>query len=295
MSLQILSTFWNEPHVKQFEDIALRGLLWEKNLAALRKLGAVWNIYTNEEFHSRVLAKIPDNMKVVMGSTRDLMDYIDPFQSAFIKMIKKCLLTGDKLLLMPSDLMFGDGSIHNIWEMGNDPGQVVVVPHVRVLPSLLESVKLSPYWQSSCENWALVNLAFNHLHDSWVFAERGHHNQSSFHGGVEWIKLGENLYSVTHRLPAPFLIDFTSEDLQYFQSSHTLNSLDHQWPGDILIPRGRQVFVGSSDAAFLIEPTEAGKNIPNILPGQPADGRGFHRNGLHNKSNAQFRAIFRGA
>lgn len=282
--MQILSVFWGEKHFSIFRDVALRSLKWKKNVEALN--GSTWNIFCDAELHNKFQGLVPDTITVNLRPMNLLMDFIDPFQAAFVWAIKQCLELDQRLLIVPPDLMFGDGTVPNLIKIGRDKSSVVVVPHVRVLPEALKFC--GPF-----TNPQLVALAFSNLHRSWIDAEMGHPNNSSFHGGVEWEKLGCNLWSVRHMLPAPYLMDFTKEDLSYFESVPTFNSLDHQWPGDILVPRGRMRYVGSSDACFLVEPTEPMANIPNILPNQPKSG-GFHRDQVHNRFNNQVRCIMRG-
>jgi hypothetical protein len=142
------------------------------------------------------------------------------------------------------------------------------------------------------DNGPLVALAWRHLHDAWVHGERGHANQSSYVGGVEWWRVN-NLIQGTHRLPSPYLIQFTKEDLQYFKSAISFGNFDHVWPSDILIPRGRQRYLGSSDAAFIVEITDPNKNVPPIIENQPKTG--FWKDHLQNRSNAQIIFTFRGS
>jgi hypothetical protein len=282
--MQILSHFWGEKHVEIFKNTALRSLTWPNNLAALK--GSTWNIFTEEKFFNELSELIPNNVSMFFRPTSELMEFIDPAQSAFMWQMRRCLELEEKLLIAPADLILGDGTVGNMLTIGQDKGSVVMVPHMRVLPEAMNEIA------RPTSNAELVNLAFKYLHRSWVDAERGAPHNTSYHGGVEWERLGPNLYSVNHRLPAPYLIDFTKEDLDYFESAPTFNSLDHCWPGDVLVPRGRQRYVGSSDACFLIEPTEAESNIPNLL--DYAVPGGFCRNMAHNQMNSMVRAIFRG-
>lgn len=288
MGLHIITTMWGKDHVEQFKSVALRSLTWPKNLESLKAAKAQWNIFTDDEYFDEIKRSIPKEITLNLRSTSTLRDYVDPAQSSFLWQIKECLKGNHKLLVAPGDLMFGEGTIPNLLKIGQDRETVVVVPHIRVLPEFLT------HTNHPLTNAKMVALAFKYLHRSWIDAERGAFNQTSFHGGVEWERLEDNLYAVTHRLPAPYLMEFTAEDLSYFLSTPNFNSLDHSWPGDILIPRGRQRFVASSDLCFLIEPTDKFKNIPNVLPNAPADGRGFHRKQIHNNANAQVTAIFRG-
>jgi hypothetical protein len=291
VGLQILSSVWGKKHVELFKRTAIKSLSWPKNLETLQNLKAKWNIFADEEHHQEIVQAMPTGIHFNLKSSVLLRDYIDQVQSASIWQIKECLKSGDKLLLAPPDSIFGDGTVQGLWTLGRDKGSCVVVPHPRVLPSIGQAV-YGDNWYTNAE---LVSISFRHLHKSWSDAEDGHPMQNSFVGGVEWTKVTSrpyDLYAVTHRLPTVYLADFTDEDLQYFKSASSFGNWDHVWPSDILVPRGRQRFCGSSDACFVVEITEEDKNVPPILEKAPT--KGFWREHPHNKSNAQITAIFRG-
>jgi len=285
--MQILTTVWGKKHIDMFKNTLLRSMAFTENKKSLEEYMTTWNIFTDDvPLVNDICKTFEADVLFNINGTELLRDYIDPSHSAFIWQMKRCLEFGEKLIVAPPDLLFGNGTIPNMIKIGDDYGSVVVIPHMRTNPSVFSDIT------SDISNPKLVTLAFKHIHRSWIDAEKCHPHNTSYHGGVEWEKLGPNLYSVNHRLPAPYLINFTKEDLDYFESAQTFNSLDHFWPGDILVPRGRQRYVGSSDACFLIEPTEEENNIPNLL--DYAVPGGFCRNLEHNKMNAQIRAIFRG-
>lgn len=293
MKLQILTSVWGQHHVDLFINTTLRSLTFLNNQEALRQTEAVWNIFTNEESMyelERAVTHHHPSVTLKLRSKKDLRAYIDPVQASVIWQIEECLKTDSRLLIAPPDTIFGDNSVHNLLTIGREKGSVVVVPHPRVLPTFV--TEFNQNLDKYQPNHMLVSLAWKHLHRSWSEAKRGCVNQSSYIGGVEWDYLSHNLYSVTHRLPSPYLIDFTEEDLQYFKSAISFGHFDHMWPGDILIPRGRQRFVGSSDAVFICEVTDADKNVPPVIDNQPSEG--FWRNHVHNQHNAQIRCIFRG-
>lgn len=292
MSLQILSCVWGSNHIDLFRRTALESLSWDKNKKALVEAQAIWNIITDQVDTMKELTKdLPEPLYPIVNirSIDQHRDYIDQVQSASLWQMERSIEAKDKVLLAPPDTIFGDGTIANLLAAGSDEGSVVVVPHARVLPTILDHMDS---FFLPVDNAPLVTLAWEYLHDSWVHAERGHANQSSYVGGVEWWKVG-NIIQGTHRLPSPYLIQFTKEDLMYFQSAISFGHFDHMWPGDILIPRGRQRYLGSSDAAFIVEITEADKNVPPIIENQPKTG--FWRDNLHNKNNAQIIFTFRGS
>ncbi len=292
MALQILTCVWGKSHIELFKKTALESLSWDKNKKALTDAQAIWNIITDDVDAMKELTKhLPEPIYPIINirSMEDHRDYIDQVQSASIWQMERSVESKDKVLLAPPDTIFGDGTVANLLEAGKDNESVVVVPHARVLPSILTEMDS---FYLPVDNAPLVSLAWRHLHDAWVHAERGHANQSSYVGGVEWWRVG-NIIQGTHRLPSPYLIQFTKEDLLYFRSAISFGHFDHMWPGDILIPRGRQRYLGSSDAAFIVEITEADKNVPPIIEGQPESG--FWRDHLHNRSNGQIIFTLRGS
>lgn len=289
MRVEILSCFWGDEHFDLFKAATLRSLAWKENRKALHEVEATWNIFTDEknffEVEKVVDALMPE-VEINLGSAKDLRKYTDQTQSALVWQIERCLENDKRLLFAPPDTIFGDGTIPGLLAGGREKGSCVVIPHPRVLKSILPKLTIA-----SMPNEELVTLAWEHLHRSWTDAEVGHKLRNSFIGGVSWEKISKDLYSVKHVLPTVYFADFTKEDLTYFQTTGCFGAFDHTWAADILIPRGRQRYLGSSDAAFAVEITDKEKNIPPITPGDPDT---FWKTHAHNEHNKMVRAIFRG-
>lgn len=288
MGVQLLSVFWGQKHVDLFINAALKSLTFSKNKQALIEAGATWNIFTEthhfDQIREAIRERVPEIEMFELQSVVKLRDRTDHMLSALIWQIEKCLLNKEKLLLVMPDTIWGDGSIPNLFKVGHEPTSCVVVPHPRVLPEILNETYES--------NQSLVNAAFKHLHRSWSEAKVGHPRQNSFVGGTSWVDLGENQYSVCHRLPTVYYAGFTDEDLQYFKTQVGFGTYDHTWPGHILIPRDRQRTIGSSDVAFVCEITDADKNVPPVMRGGDPDK--FWKANMHNNINAIMRTTFRG-
>ena len=285
--MKILTTVWGENHIELFKKTALKSLAWPENKQALT--GAKWTICTDQRFFTPLRELITDlfDVQLEFKDTTDLRDYIDPIQSAILKTIGECLDEKEKLLLVPPDTYFGETSIPHLINLGSDPDSVVVVPHVRVLPSIIDDIADAEVLY----NDGLVTRAFQHLHQSWSDAERGHVRQNGYVGGVVWARVAPSILSVIHRLPTPYYMQFTGEDLTYFKSQISFGGFDHLWPGDILLKRGRMRYCASSDLCFMAEVTEKNKNVPPIWPGDP---NSFWRQNFHNEINKQIIATFRG-
>lgn len=286
MSLQILSAVWGAQHVDLFERALLRSLSW--NEEALK--GAKWNIFTDEEHKTKIeymVAGILPDVNLNIGDVKQLRRYIDITQSAVVWQVEECLKTGDKLLIAPPDTIFGRNSVENMLEVGKEKHSCVVVPHPRVLPEILEHIT---YCEKS--NASLVQVAWKHLHRSWSEAKWDHPRNHSFVGGVLWRLTKDGSFIIgTHRLPTVYLADFTDEDLEYFKTTPSFGSFDHLWPGEILMKRGRQRYIASSDVAFICEITDGDKNVPPVWDGPKTE---FWRQHFHNEMNKQYIFTFRG-
>lgn len=287
--MQILTVVYGEKHVELFRRACLKSLSFPNNRSALYEHKAIWNICTDDKYveylRREIDIRIPE-LVVNFKTTDTLRNYIDPIQSAVIWQIEECLKTNSKLLIAPPDTIFGNGTVSNLLKIGREKNTCVVVPHPRVLPSILEHA-FNPY----ISNPELVRLAWQHLHQAWSDAEIGHPRQNSYVGGVVWQRLADNLYSVVHRLPTIYLAEFTEEDLSYFKSQVSFGAFDHVWPGDVLVKRERQRYVASSDSCFIVEITEKDKNVPPIWPG---DVDSFWRSHVHNGINKGIITTFRG-
>jgi hypothetical protein len=255
----------------------------------MKDLGVVWNIFC-EQKHSGAVTKavyesLPDMPwdRISIQPFEKLRDRTDYLLSGTIWQIEKCVELDEPMLLLPSDTIWGDGSLFSIASIGMEKDSVVFVPHPRVLPTIID--------EDFGTNAHMVSLSWKHLHRSWSEAMKGHPRQNSFVGGTYWDEVGPGIMAVTHRLPTPYFANFTKNDLDYFRLQVGYGVWDHSWPGDCLIRQGRGRFVGASDAVFMAEITEKEKNIPPVIRGQnPTD---FWKRNPHNEFNRQVTAIWR--
>jgi hypothetical protein len=219
-------------------------------------------------------------------------------KNAFVFELSRALTFNRKLLIVPPDTVWGDGSVPHLLEVADQRDVVVFAAHVRVLPDLLENIRAGSdqnrFGPDPITNPKLVSLAFKHLHKTWQESQYGLEQINSYMGGVVWRYLSENLYAVNHRLPTPYVINPTPEDITYFQHQIHFGVLDHSWPHACLIETERQRVVGSSDAAFMVELTDAEANIPPVAHYRADEPDLFWRNLSHNKVNRMNTIIFRG-
>lgn len=285
--MQIFSVVWGKYHLELFEKGLLKSFQLKLNRQALFRERGIWNIWTDEvENVQKLVSGLFPELKINVISLDNLRRYTDPIQNALVIQIEKCLEQKQKMLMAPPDTIFGNGSIGNILKVGYQKDACVVVPHPRVLPTILNETL-----SDDTSNADLVSLAWKHLHGSWVNAEKDHPQQSSFVGGVTWQYLDDKTMSVTHLLPTVYLADFNESDLEFFKHANSFGDWDHTWAIKTL-QENRQRFLASSDAAFICEITEVEKNIPPWHHEHPKDGS-FWRDFPHNKINKGIVATFR--
>lgn len=300
--LRLFTAVWGDKHLDWFEKCCLESLSWPKNAASIE--GATWSIVTKSKDRERLIESIR-NSKIrirdidfmILGPEFDVNPHAAGqfMNEAYVNEIAKCITYGAQSLTAPPDTVFGDGTIRNLREVGNQRDVVVFAAHMRVLPDILTDIA-SHINESGHQpsNAKLVSMAIKHAHRTWTEAEVGLEKINSYVGGISWRYLDENLYSVTHRLPTPYLINFTPEDLVYFKNQIHYGVIDHSFPGDCLIDTERQRMIGSSDGAFMVELTDAENNIPPTAPYHEDQPDHFWRNAKHNKINRMNTIIFRG-
>lgn len=286
---QALTVVWNKKYVDNFIKGTIKCLSHKRNLEAMKWFE--WNIFTtinhNEEITQAIKKYLPE-VKYNILDVSQLRSRTDELHAALDWQIKRCFIEKTKMLLLMPDTLIGDGTIENMVTISNESEKKICIasPHPRVLPSILN--------EDFVTNQDLVRASFKHLHQSWSHAEIGHPKQNGFSGGVKWQKLEDNLYSVCHRLPTVYFADFTDEDYRYFDSLPGFGHYDWQWPADKLIPQERILYVGSSDAMFFSEITDASDNVPPMPPNFHAgDANEFFKNNVQTHLNNQIRAIFR--
>lgn len=286
MSIQALTVFWGQKHLELWKRGCLKSLALPANAAALKDLNVTWNIFCEPKFFDEAVKAIEEvklEVNYNLEPFEKLRDRTDYLLSGTIWQIERCIEKDEPMLLLPSDTIWGDGSIYALASVGEEKKSVVFVPHPRVHPSILE--------ESFGSNAQMVSLSWKHLHRSWTEAMRGHPRQNSFVGGTAWDEIGPGVMAVTHRLPTPYFANFTPDDLDYFKLQVGYGVWDHSWPGERLIKQGRGRFIGSSDAVFMAEITEKDKNIPPVVRGQ--DPGEFWKKDPHNEFNRQITAIWR--
>lgn len=302
MNLRLFTALWGNEAIETFKQGSLKSLLWPKNKAVLE--GATWSVWTYEE-HVDELERLIFNSIDVKFEANLLQKMETPdgkpmpaiaaapyiLHQPILQEMVTCLNSTSKLMMLPPDSIFGEGTLANMLKLGAEPGSCVSVPHMRVYPHILHKILDKPL-----SNLELATAAVEAMHPSWVNAEKGNEKTNSFWSGVVWERLNDKLISITHRIPTVYLASFTGQDHAFWQTQSSFGGWDHRWPGECLIRQGRQRLAGSSDACMIAEITGPGDNIPPQTPpevlmqlGQDA----YWTDTLHANHNRQTQYILR--
>lgn len=258
--LDLLTIVYGESHLELFRRTALKSLAQQENKRAIYAKNSRWNICTDDKHFDYVKRTVDihfPELEVNLISRSDLRGFTDPIQTAVIWQIKEAL-GKKKVLLAPPDTIFSEGAVPAMLK-ASEGGKCVAVPHARALPSLLGGEYL-------CSSHELFRLTWRHLHKSWRDAELGCDGHNFRAGGVQWEWVNETVRGV-HMLPSPYLLQFTEEDLSFFQRQISFGGFDHIWPSKMLIPQGRRAYLNDNKSCFIVEITEQFKNVPPIFPG----------------------------
>lgn len=306
--LRLFSVFWGDKHLDLFEKALVRSLSWPLNKAALE--GATWDIWTKMEDFSAA-ADIAKKVGIHISlneadpflndlETKYLNDQGVMINQMFLNSMRRCLDSKAQMLIAPPDTIFGGDSVANILQAGEQPGVVVFVVHMRVLPKILDLIN-GPYHAESIGNSRLCLLAMKAPHRSWIEAEYGHERSNTYVGGIMWKKRPNGVFAISHMLPTPYLINWTEEDFKFFSRPTkagewppVFGEIDHLWPAHLVHPQSRARILGSSDDAFIVEITDEESNVPPLMNYSKDEPDRFWRNASHNLINKQFLVTFKG-
>lgn len=290
---------WGEKHINLLKNCLGVSLKWPKNNKAIA--GSNWIIISDSKKSYDQISLIVKDIDQTSTSHAVIEDKIKynsgPILLKVLKdVIQSSLQNQTSLLMATPDYIYGDGTIENLKKIGTQKGTCVSFAHMRVLPKILDNIlKEVPF-----NNNDLIRLALKYQHATWADSEESANPGRTYFGGISWEYLNEtkSLIGVRHRLPAPFFANFLEEDLTFFSTYHnhphdgTFALWDHLWPSH-LIKAGRLRYVGSSDAATMIEVTDKEENIPPINPYGITNKDDYGQSNLQNQICKQFISIFR--
>lgn len=320
--LQVYTPCWGDHFTNLLENALGRSFRFPQNAKALEN--CIWNLQIDAENSPAIqIAK-----KII--PTAEIRTIVSPRISqpqapigalkmqGLLKVIKSCIEEKSPMLMATPDFIWGDGTIENMRTAASlSPGLCVSIAHMRVLPSILHDQMLL----NTPTNAKLMGLGIEHAHESWKVCNSRLPQNGIYHSGICWTEVKtptvlspEGLILVQHQMPSPFLVNFMESDLRGFETwkgmtPPAFGEWDHNWPTDLL-NQTRLRYIGGSDAACMLEVTEAGANMPPInsrcglekpndnpelagleRPGMAVDE--FFLHGHHNSIQRQFVAVFR--
>lgn len=323
--IHIFTPCWG-PHFTNLFGTALgMSFRWPKNESSLHN--AIWTIVTDSPGQADMLTSLAKQIlptaevriQILPGLSKPNAPIGALKMEALLRSIKECLKEQTPMLMATPDFIYGDGTIETMLQTSlrgssttestsngsltpNGSNLCVALAHIRCLPGTLAAIR-QEFPDSTPDNKSLMKHAVENAHLSWTLSNQDSKNNACYHSGIFWRRLSSaetdthtHTLLVSHHMPSPFLVNFIPKDYTGFSTwkgftAPAFGEWDHNWPQD-LIDQGRLRYIGSSDAACLLEITEADKNVPP--PNQPEGTNGtFFLDGSHNRIQKQFLSVFR--
>ncbi len=289
--MKIFTPCWGLKHLDLLEHCLGRCLSWPKNAQSIK--GAEWFFVCETDYEveeiSRIANKITNSciqitiFRMEKLSTRD---YGMAIITAFREAVARCIKQNEPMLIATVDFLFGDGTIDAFAKATVDPGSCASIAHMRVLPSAMDELFDCP------TNSKLISIGLRHPHVTWSESEA-----RMYKGGIRHFPITENIIGVQHYMPSPFFCKFINSDIDYMNEPHDgllpgWGIIDHCLPSHLL-HNGRLRYIGSSDAAVLLEVTDHDKNV-SPLNGPEDPPNTYFKTKFHNQIQRQFISVFRG-
>ena len=304
--MRIFCPVWGNKHINLLKNALGKSLSWPRNAKAIT--GCEWNIITSSQQEASQIANIIQGFGIDSQAQIIVIPQLDNPNTdkgmilivPLRETIQACLKDKKPMLMATPDFIYGDGTIDAFKAIAKEEGSCASIAHLRVIPSIFESLKDLEKRRGTPSNAQLMGKAFIHSHISWSDSDH-----RLYKSGLRKWKVSEDkiafesypTYAVQHFMPSPFFCNFLSQDLDSFNKwvdgrPPGFGLFDHWWPTD-LIEQGRLKFIGSSDIACMVEITDVNANVPpiNELNDPP---NGFMHTKLHNNIQKQFISCFRG-
>lgn len=281
--MKIYCPLWGDKHLSLFSKALGLSLSWKKNRESIK--GAQWLIPTednksDDKIRSLILDKIDPTADIKFISLLSYSLSKNTMGKVLLDVLVEhavgpCIKDKSPLLMATPDYIYADGSIETLKIVAGN-SFCAGFPHMRVLPDILDSIQGTP------ANDELVALGLKHQHPSWEYSDKKAKNGVTHLGGISWTRVSDKVTAVQHYLPAPFYVNFTKKDLDFFLKKDFLFLVwDHVWPS-VLIEDGRYRYLGSSDLALMLEVTDYQENIPPWNPQGKTNEDEYFRTSLHN-------------
>jgi hypothetical protein len=301
--MRVFIPCWGEKSFDLLEEALLMSFSWHNNALALKD--AVFSVVT-DGVEGSVLAR---NLISAVIPTAQFDNFVCPdlglpggdygiiILKPLLSVIRKCIAEDVPMLMATVDFIYGNGTLKAFDTVCNQPGTCASIAHIRATREILKDLKIvgnifnSPVW-----NDELVSAAWRWPHISWTGSEYGVKNCMSYRSGISWQSIERNVVAVQHVMPSPFYCRFLESDLEVLGASYDgrppgFGSWDHKWAKH-LIADGRLRYIGSSDAAVMVEVTDKDKNVPPVDP--PGLKTMFFNADTHNRIHKQFISVLRG-
>lgn len=296
--LRIFTPAWGEKHLNLLENALGKTLRWPRNYEAIKH--ARWNIMCHVSEREPVMEIAT---KILPREQIDLLEFgVEIHQltasrgiimnEALIRIVALCIQEKAQMLMSTPDFLWGDGTIEKMIKSAEGRPRVCVpIMHPRVLPQIMEELG------APLNNFELATKAMKYPHSSWVSSEDGASPSGTRIGGIRWMRVKKGVISVQHRMPSPYLVNFTFDDYKFFQidtpeKRAAFGAWDHDWSCELL-KQGRIRQMQGSDAGFMAEVTSPECNVPPMGPYNASEPDIFWHEDYNHQINRQFVSCFR--
>lgn len=255
--LRVFTLVYGDKYFDLFRRALLPSLQTPKNAQALKD--AQWTIYAHGTDYHRLSAVAADLCKsITFAPILQGESAAEILANTMRQEARLCAEAGAVMFTAHPDNVFSDGSVPVMLKLAQEPGNpCVALAHPRVLPERFE--------YPPREAFELVDLAMENLHPSFAASDLALDSLNTWHGGVGWRRLSYGLWAVSTSCPSIFMARMTESDLPHLAKP---GAWDHEWPIHVM-EQGRMRFIGSSDAAFVVELTDRNVHGP-VLAQKPS-------------------------
>ena len=285
----LIATIVYGDYIEMYEQVCLRSLFQKGNIP--------WLIENGYDVEYLVFTKDDDSVAkigaVIERNEREGFRFaVERFNEAtnnslLKEIIRKGIETGARVLFLNPDYYFSENALQHLVSYKSKNNMCVAATHVRVNDSAFKGAL--DHVKGDISAPKLVSMAMTCLHDSWGKSFVNEDENNSFISGSAIQPVGDNLWTVSFRIPTVFMANFQQSDMDFLQR---FDLYDHEWPCE-LIKDQRFKFAGSSDFFFAVELTREFTNTPSTERGRLWNDD-FHVSRLNGETNRNFLTVLRG-
>lgn len=157
------------------------------------------------------------------------------------------------VFLAPPDTIFAQGTVYNCIKAMEGKNVCIAFPHLR-------AVEKEEWKNTRPTSRELVARCFDSPHEAFTNTFDNVDKNASW-AGISTRKITDKLHLIVHSMPTVYAAKFTPQDLRYWEYCMDYGNWDRGWL-KLLWRQDRVKVIGSSDAAFCVELTDADKNVP---------------------------------